>query len=454
MLFRRLGSRVSRRKGSARRALLTYRIAQSASDDELVVEDRKMDYHVPRPMTPNPHNIPLAPPAPPPPKIPSIEIGKRKYLQPELRVGLEETNDLLSRIPAELRARPSSPLPSQRSPKSSIPVPQRKLHVTTNNTSTDITTTTTINHNNNISKPNRITSPRGILQNSPPPPSSHMSRSFTDTCISSYTRSPPTGTLSDLEDDDDDDTTNETRTGCSRWSNASTGKSSGSYSLYSTFGTDSLPASEHDDPEQLELSQIVSNNVQRRMPARIVPAEQQQERRPSKESFNTVPEDDDSDSSDDDDLFVDATGVSQEDIEREKMERRLSKRLSGGHFGSAGGLVLAIGKTATPPPPPPPPVPALPLSSPQKPEEKEEKGNIKVEIVQPSLSPPPRPSPRQKRSVPLETKETATLKVSSPPEIRLLPDEQLEAKEAAKKLWNEDEAFVPKERIAEWLGQR
>ncbi|KAG0744520.1 hypothetical protein G6F57_006377 [Rhizopus arrhizus] len=63
----------------------------------------------------------------------------------------------------------------------------------------------------------------------------------------------------------------------------------------------------------------------------------------SLDSFNTVQESiDDSD----DDTFVDADGFSQEDLEllEKKMvtDHTLAKRLSGGHFGSAGGLVASI----------------------------------------------------------------------------------------------------------------
>ncbi|KAI9490011.1 hypothetical protein BDB00DRAFT_839765 [Zychaea mexicana] len=52
-------------------------------------------------------------------------------------------------------------------------------------------------------------------------------------------------------------------------------------------------------------------------------------------------EDEDEEDEDEEDVFVDATGSSQDDIERERGESKLSKRLSGGHFGSAGGLMLA-----------------------------------------------------------------------------------------------------------------
>lgn len=47
------------------------------------------------------------------------------------------------------------------------------------------------------------------------------------------------------------------------------------------------------------------------------------------------------DDDEDDDVFVDATGDSQDDIERERVVEKLTKRLSGGHFGSAGGLILS-----------------------------------------------------------------------------------------------------------------
>ncbi|RUS21948.1 hypothetical protein BC937DRAFT_90927 [Endogone sp. FLAS-F59071] len=49
----------------------------------------------------------------------------------------------------------------------------------------------------------------------------------------------------------------------------------------------------------------------------------------------------DDDDDEDDDVFVDATGDSQDDIERERVVEKLTKRLSGGHFGSAGGLILS-----------------------------------------------------------------------------------------------------------------
>ncbi|KAG2217575.1 hypothetical protein INT45_004928 [Circinella minor] len=58
-------------------------------------------------------------------------------------------------------------------------------------------------------------------------------------------------------------------------------------------------------------------------------------------------DDDEEEEEDEDDVFVDATGYSQDDIERERGENKLSKRLSGGHFGSAGGLMLATAAAET-----------------------------------------------------------------------------------------------------------
>jgi hypothetical protein len=184
-----------------------------------------------------------------------------------------------------------------------------------------------------------------------------------------------------------------------RWS-VSTRKSSVSYSIYSTFGGDSsftsqealdsstaiTPASsssclglanrskdqqhQHQQQEQRlgdELPDIATNTVQQRSQARIVDQEGQHE------DFDNPPHpaktkdmyygnntrstgdndddnnnddddfyDDDDDDDDDDDIFVDATGYSQDDMDRERFDNRLSKRLSGGHYGSAGGLLFSI----------------------------------------------------------------------------------------------------------------
>ncbi|CAO3599194.1 unnamed protein product [Absidia cylindrospora] len=183
-----------------------------------------------------------------------------------------------------------------------------------------------------------------------------------------------------------------------RWS-VSTRKSSVSYSIYSTFGGDSFTSQEaldsatstagtamslssssginlspnkdqqqdHDSSD--DLAQIVANNVQRRNQARVIsppPPPEQEEYMNTKSNEHptfrteqnglqvrsnddnddgvgkTSDTDDSDDDDDDDDDFVDATGFSQDDIERERFDSRLSKRLSGGHYGSAGGLLHSI----------------------------------------------------------------------------------------------------------------
>ncbi|KAI8332599.1 hypothetical protein BC941DRAFT_402253 [Chlamydoabsidia padenii] len=62
----------------------------------------------------------------------------------------------------------------------------------------------------------------------------------------------------------------------------------------------------------------------------------------NEDDFDEEEEDDDDDDENDDDIFVDATEYSQDDMERERFDTRLSKRLSGGHYGSAGGLLFSI----------------------------------------------------------------------------------------------------------------
>ncbi|RUS19072.1 hypothetical protein BC938DRAFT_475821 [Jimgerdemannia flammicorona] len=62
---------------------------------------------------------------------------------------------------------------------------------------------------------------------------------------------------------------------------------------------------------------------------------------PSQGDDDGVTSESDDDDEDDDDVFVDATGASQDDIERERVVEKLTKRLSGGHYGSAGGLILS-----------------------------------------------------------------------------------------------------------------
>ncbi|KAI7875801.1 hypothetical protein K492DRAFT_182339 [Lichtheimia hyalospora FSU 10163] len=139
------------------------------------------------------------------------------------------------------------------------------------------------------------------------------------------------------------------------------------YSIYSTFGPD--PTNETTPNTVEDLTRIVNTNVQRRTQTITSPTsillehaddndETDDDERSSNRhlTFDVTPiatiqeetrsiseseKDDESESEEEmeeDDIFVDATGSSQDDIEREK---RLSKRLSGGHFGSAGGLMVA-----------------------------------------------------------------------------------------------------------------
>lgn len=147
-------------------------------------------------------------------------------------------------------------------------------------------------------------------------------------------------------------------------------KSSGSYSIYSTFGGESVYSIDatsakvgspypSPSPSPTPPPPLSDNNKEWQHSNHSVADE-------SECSFSTVVstnDDDDeeedhtvtdnesseNDDDDDDDDFVDASGFSQEDIEKERKSmmidssaKNLSKRLSGGHFGSAGGLVLSI----------------------------------------------------------------------------------------------------------------
>ncbi|EPB88170.1 hypothetical protein HMPREF1544_05002 [Mucor circinelloides 1006PhL] len=159
-------------------------------------------------------------------------------------------------------------------------------------------------------------------------------------------------------------------------------KSSGSYSIYSTFGG---------NESEYSIEEPKTRSVTPPVPVPVIATNTHDSKRrenvrnsaaaESDNSFTTVyeqhsnePKEEEEDGEEDnhseaitedssettDDEFVDATGFSQEDIEREKritLEKNLSKRLSGGHFGSAGGLVLSInhssddfGSAGCPPP--------------------------------------------------------------------------------------------------------
>lgn len=171
-------------------------------------------------------------------------------------------------------------------------------------------------------------------------------------------------------------------------SSTSLRKSSGSYSIYSTFGGESVYSIEATSAKVSSPSPTPSATPP---PLNNTNKEWQRSNHSvaggSECSFSTVisnnayssdnhddDDDDDDDeeddhtvtdnetSDDDDDDFVDASGFSQEDIEKEKRTmmvdssaKNLTKRLSGGHFGSAGGLVLSIQSAEDEVPPPPVP---------------------------------------------------------------------------------------------------
>jgi hypothetical protein len=150
-------------------------------------------------------------------------------------------------------------------------------------------------------------------------------------------------------------------------------KSSGSYSIYSTFGgneseysieepkvrsaTPPVPVpviTNNNDSKRWENSRTLvageSENlfstVDERQHNDDDEEEEEEEEEEDDNNSETITEDS---SETTDDEFVDATGFSQEDIERERrmiLEKNLSKRLSGGHFGSAGGLVLSINQSS------------------------------------------------------------------------------------------------------------
>ncbi|CEP17034.1 hypothetical protein [Parasitella parasitica] len=152
---------------------------------------------------------------------------------------------------------------------------------------------------------------------------------------------------------------------------SSSALSSGSYSIYSTFGG---------NESEFSIEEIKVGSVTPPVPASVITTNTNDSKRwenprnspagDSENSFTTVLEEqfeDDDDvnsetitedgSETTDDEFVDASGFSQEDIERERkmaLEKNLAKRLSGGHFGSAGGLVLSINQSSEEFGPPPP----------------------------------------------------------------------------------------------------
>ncbi|KAI9365144.1 hypothetical protein BD770DRAFT_357106 [Pilaira anomala] len=152
-------------------------------------------------------------------------------------------------------------------------------------------------------------------------------------------------------------TTPEPNTARSARSSSSIRKSSGSYSIYSTFGGNGSVSSldkMNEAEESVDSFKTVITTTQ---------TEEEEEDDDDDDTTTTTTttttntEDNMDSEDDDDDAFVDATGSSQEDIEREKRieinKEGLSKRLSGGHFGSAGGLLISINQPENDVPPVP-----------------------------------------------------------------------------------------------------
>jgi hypothetical protein len=191
------------------------------------------------------------------------------------------------------------------------------------------------------------------------------------------------------------------------------------------------------------------------------------------ENDEVVLESDSDDDSDEgevtEDAFVDATGVSQDDIEREQAERRLSKRLSGGHFGSAGGLLLSIAgqkmdkkhrESSTPS-----------FSSVEKALQEleyrtsasEELNLAQKDMNQRNKAVPPVPPSKDRPvldtfvepEIVIEDISTPASDISDVESVSQPVDDALreEAEAAANKLWSEDTDFVEKDAMTEWMGQ-
>ncbi|GAN03834.1 sec7 domain-containing protein [Mucor ambiguus] len=315
-----------------------------------------------------------------------------------------------------------------------------------------------------------------------------------------------------------------------RWSTGSAArKSTGSYSIYSTFGPESIYDEENDsldnvntaastlpDSRQLTLTtpdaiptateptsvtdlvSIVASNMQSRHPARLVREESSIHETSDNEDDSSCSsedgDDDDQSTNRQSDVFVDATDImSLEDIEREKMEARLSKRLSGGHFGSAGGLMISIlASTSTETKaqkrasrPPPEDVvqsminwkrhsghgtakynaPDLQLSQHEQPIQSIATTDLhdqtppavpekNLPVTKSRSLSPQRPLPPNPNILLTTTKEADNEEDGDEPiEIIETTEESDSPKQCASRLWEEDESFVQRERIAEWLGQ-
>lgn len=312
-------------------------------------------------------------------------------------------------------------------------------------------------------------------------------------------------------------TTPEPNTARSARSSSSIRKSSGSYSIYSTFGGNGSISS-LDKMNEAEKSVDSFKTV-----ITTTQTEEEEDDDDDDTTTTTTTTEENMDSEDDDDAFVDATGSSQEDIEREKRieitKEGLSKRLSGGHFGSAGGLLISINQAENELLPPPVPkrrtsnkLPAddelsksmlnwkrhsdnskrwsstLKQATEEKPviqpEEEEElsvpdKMALRKEAEQAlsgEIESPTTPTKGVATLASLSIHDTAQLfsktiddvwKTSDEANLDLFQDDrtkqiqtsihkdkiQEDIKETAEKLWNEDETVVTKEKMAEWLGQ-
>lgn len=191
--------------------------------------------------------------------------------------------------------------------------------------------------------------------------------------------------------------------------------------------------------------------------------------------------------------------MSQEDMERERIEARLSKRLSGGHFGSAGGLMVSImtptdnsdmKKQKRRSRPPPEDVVQSMMNWKRQSgqalakfmsEQQLNDNNVLTNKEEIPVSPPP--AVPKKDSIHFNAKQLPQRPLPPNPEILLSPTEEEveeaqadgqevennttieiepsndsitsdDPKDCASRLWHEDESFVQRERIAEWLGQR
>ncbi|KAI7903926.1 uncharacterized protein BX663DRAFT_485418 [Cokeromyces recurvatus] len=124
----------------------------------------------------------------------------------------------------------------------------------------------------------------------------------------------------------------------------------------------------------------------------------------------------------------------------EGREARLSKRLSAGHYGSAGGLIMSTTDISSS---------SSTTTSPHPSEEIEELLlNWKIQSNLPDRKIILHKQHSYKQAS--HSKNKKSFKIS-PPEI--LVQDLDDPKECASRLWHEDETFVEHEKIAEWLGQ-